>query len=169
MVQEGTHNPNVTLKGYPKKSWGLFGQKAHKTQLITLFLPKRGCLSLTLTSHGQTYNPKGKPNCRPNEALRFSWDGSMHSTHNTAKFPDWLNSQNQVFSLVKIMSSLSWSLCNFSQPDFHHVCPSHIYICHTSHICGRIFKQTTLKVQYNKKKNTIPKSKYSFRNCVTTQ
>ena len=21
MVQEGTHNPNVTLKGYPKKFW----------------------------------------------------------------------------------------------------------------------------------------------------
>ena len=36
MVQERSHNPNVTLKGYPKKFWGLFGQKAHKTQLITL-------------------------------------------------------------------------------------------------------------------------------------
>ena len=31
MVQEGTHNLNVTLKGYPKKFWGLLGQKAHKT------------------------------------------------------------------------------------------------------------------------------------------
>ena len=48
MVQEGSHNPNVTLKGYPKKFWGLFGQKAHKTQQITLrtqkltlFHPKR--------------------------------------------------------------------------------------------------------------------------------
>ena len=36
MVQEGAHNPNVTLKGYPKKFWGLFGWKAHKTQQITL-------------------------------------------------------------------------------------------------------------------------------------
>ena len=41
IVQEGTHYPNVTLKGYPKKFWGLFGWKAHKTQQITLFHPKR--------------------------------------------------------------------------------------------------------------------------------
>ena len=27
MVQVGTHNPNVTFKGYPKKFKGLFGQK----------------------------------------------------------------------------------------------------------------------------------------------
>ena len=36
MVQEGAHNPNLTLKGNPKKFWGLFDQKAHKTQQITL-------------------------------------------------------------------------------------------------------------------------------------
>ena len=36
MVQKGSHNPNVTLKDYPRKFWGLFGQKAHKTQQITL-------------------------------------------------------------------------------------------------------------------------------------
>ena len=41
MVQEGTHNLNVTLKGYPMKFWGLFGQKAHTAQQITLFHPKR--------------------------------------------------------------------------------------------------------------------------------
>ena len=41
MVQEGTHILNVTLKGYPMKFWGLFGQKAHTTQQITLFHPKR--------------------------------------------------------------------------------------------------------------------------------
>ena len=48
MVQEGAHNTNVTLKSYPKKFWGLFGQKAHKTQQIalktqqiTLFHPKK--------------------------------------------------------------------------------------------------------------------------------
>ena len=64
MVQEGSHNPNVTLKGCPKKLWGLFGQKAHrtqqitlKTQQITLFPPKEG-LSLTLTYQGLTYNTK---------------------------------------------------------------------------------------------------------------
>ena len=40
-VHEGTHNLNVTLKGYPKKFWGSFGQKAHKTQQITLFHPQQ--------------------------------------------------------------------------------------------------------------------------------
>ena len=38
---KGTHNLNVTLKGYPKIFWGLFGQKAHRTQQITLFHPQR--------------------------------------------------------------------------------------------------------------------------------
>ena len=37
MVQEGAHNLNVALKGYPRKFWGLFGQKSHQTQQITLF------------------------------------------------------------------------------------------------------------------------------------
>ena len=41
MAHKGTHNPNVTLKGFPKKFWGLFGQKAHKTQPITLSHSKR--------------------------------------------------------------------------------------------------------------------------------
>ena len=40
-VHEGTHNLNVTLKGYPRKFWGLFGQKDHKTQQITLLHPQR--------------------------------------------------------------------------------------------------------------------------------
>ena len=67
MVQEGSHNPNETLKGYTKKFWGLFGQKAHKTQQITLktqqitlFHPEKG-LSLTPTYQGQTYNSKCSP------------------------------------------------------------------------------------------------------------
>ena len=61
MLQEGPHNLNVTLKGYPKKFWSLFGQKPHKTQQITLFEPQKGGLSSTLMSQGQTYNPKCKP------------------------------------------------------------------------------------------------------------
>ena len=100
MVQEGTHNPNVTLKGYPKKFWGLFGQKVHKTQQITLFHPKRECLSLTLMIHRQTYSHKCKPKNLPNETLGFSWDGCIYTMYTPAKFHDWLNSQNQVFSLV---------------------------------------------------------------------
>ena len=51
MVQEGAHNPKVTLKGYTKKFLGLLCQKAHKTQQITrktqqitLFHPKKRCI-----------------------------------------------------------------------------------------------------------------------------
>ena len=51
MVQEGAHNPNETLKGYPKKFGDLFDQKAHKTQQITprtqqitLFHPEKRCI-----------------------------------------------------------------------------------------------------------------------------
>ena len=79
MVQEGTHNPNLTHKGYPKKFWGMFGQKAHKTQQITLPQPPKGALSLTQTSHGQTYNPQFKPKWLLNETMGFGWDG--HGQH----------------------------------------------------------------------------------------
>ena len=51
MVQGGMPNLNPTLKGYPKTFCGLFGQKAHKTQQITHFYPKRGGLSLTPIFH----------------------------------------------------------------------------------------------------------------------
>ena len=56
IVQEGTPNLNVTLRGNPKKFWGLFGQKAHKTHQVIPFHSKRGDLSLTLMVQGQTYN-----------------------------------------------------------------------------------------------------------------
>ena len=81
----------------------------------------------------------------------------MYSTCNTAKFPGWLNSQNQVFSLVETMSLISQSLSNFSQPGFHHTCLSHTYIympC-ISHFVE--VKHTILKVQYNKKRSTNSK------------
>ena len=94
MVHKGTHNLNVTLKCYPEKFWGLVSQKAHKTQQITLFHLQKGDLSLTLTIQGQIYNPKCKPKRLTNETLSFSWDGSAHSAHNTAKFSDWLIFQN---------------------------------------------------------------------------
>ena len=91
MVHEGTHNPNLTLKGYAKKFWGLFGRTAHKTQQIKLSQPPKGGLSLTLMIHRQTYNSKCKPKCLPNETLGYSWDGLMYSTRSTAEFPDWFN------------------------------------------------------------------------------
>ena len=43
------------------------GQKAHKTQQITLFHPTKGGLSLTLTIHRQTYNPNSNPSIYPME------------------------------------------------------------------------------------------------------
>ena len=97
MVHEGTHKPNLTLKGYPEKFWGLFGQKPHKTQQITLSHHQKEGLSITLTSHGQTYNPKCKPKCLPKETLGLSQDGHMYSTCSTAKFPGWFNSKIKFF------------------------------------------------------------------------
>ena len=74
MVYEGIYKPNVTVKGDPRKFWGLFGEKAHKTQQITLSQPQKGGLSLTLMSHRQAYNPKCKPKHLPDETMGFSWD-----------------------------------------------------------------------------------------------
>ena len=143
MAQERTHNLNLTLKGYPKKFWGLFGQKAHQRQQITLFHPPKEGLSLTPMSQAQTYNPKCKRKRLPSKTLRFSWDGSAHSAHNTANFPDWLVSQEWAFSLVTMLMSISQSLYNFSQQEFHHRHSSHIYIyiyicvSHISHFVGK--------------------------------
>ena len=58
----------------------------------------------------------------------------MHSAHSTANFSDWLIFHNRVFPLVMMLTSITQSLYDSSQPEFHHACPSHIYICHTSHI-----------------------------------
>ena len=46
MDQEGTHDPNVTLRGYPKKFWGLFGEVAHIAQencVIGQFVKMNSC------------------------------------------------------------------------------------------------------------------------------
>ena len=151
MVQEGTQN----------------------TTNHSISPPKRG-LSLTLTSHRQSYNPKCKPKQFTNEILSFCWDGSAHSAHNTENFSDWLIFQNQAFSLVTALMSISQSLYDFSQQDFSLQYPSHthtyiyIYVMHLT-FCWRIFKHTILKVQYNKKRNTKPRSMQSFRNCVATK
>ena len=87
MVHERADNPNLTLKDYPNKFWGLFGQKAHKTQQITLSQPKKRGLSLTIRIHRRTYNPKCKLEYLPNETLGLSWDGLMYNMCNTAKLP----------------------------------------------------------------------------------
>ena len=112
----------------------MFGQKAHKTQQITQFYPKRGGLSLTLTDQGLTYNPKCNPKQLPNETLRFNWDGSTHSTHNTAKFWDWSFSNQEQISLVETFSLISQSISVLSQQDFNHGHVSHIHMQQASHI-----------------------------------
>ena len=103
MVQKVTSNSNVTLKGYPKKFWGLVGQKAHKKHQMILFHPKRGGSSLSLMDQGQTYNPKCNPKQLPNQTLAFNCD----STHNTANFYDWSVSNQEQISLVETFSSIS--------------------------------------------------------------
>ena len=76
----------------------------------------------------------------------------MYHACNTVQFPDWLNSQNQVFSLVKTMSSISWSLHDLSQQDFNHTRSLHIYMSHTSQVCGRTLKHTLFEIVYEAKK-----------------
>ena len=52
---------------------------------------------------------------------------------NTTKFSDWLNSRNQVFSLVKMTLLITLSLYGLSLQDFNHMRTLHIYTCHASH------------------------------------
>ena len=127
MVQEGTHNLNVTVKGYPKKFCCLFGQKAHKTQQITLFHPKRRFI-LNLNKPQTDLQPKMQTQLITQWNSEFIWDGSAHSAHNTATISDWLIFQNGAFSLVMVLTLITQSLYDFSQPDCHHTHPSHTYI-----------------------------------------
>ena len=60
MVQEGAHNPNVTLNGYPKKFWVCLVRKLTKHNKSHYSTQRKG-LSLTLTYQGQTYNSKMSP------------------------------------------------------------------------------------------------------------
>ena len=94
MVQEGTHNPNVTLKGLPKEILGFVWSESSQNRTNHTISPQKGGLSLTLTIHGQTYSPKCKPKRLTNEILGFSWDGHMYIPCNTANFSDWLIVQN---------------------------------------------------------------------------
>ena len=85
----------------------MFGQKAQKTQQITLktqqitlFHPKREGLSLTLTYQGQTYNSKCNPLWLINETIGFSWDGkvTVHTTH-----------QNSLIGSIPKIEVFHWS------------------------------------------------------------
>ena len=56
-------------------------------------------------------------------------------THATQQnITDWLILQNQVFSLVVMLTLISQPLYNLSQQEFYHAYPLHIYTCLTSHI-----------------------------------
>ena len=81
---------------------------------VTEFQPKKDGLSLSLMDQGQTNNPKCKHNWLPNEILGLSWKGSYHSTHNRAKFSDWLIYQTCDFSLDKTLSLISQPIHGFS-------------------------------------------------------
>ena len=83
--------------------------------------------------HGQTYNPKYKPKCLPNETMGFSWDGHTYSMCNTAnsligsipkiEFFHWSRQYHQYLGPYTIS-------CN----QIFTMHASHIYICHISHI-----------------------------------
>ena len=153
----------------------MFGQKAHKTQQITLttqqftqFNPKRRFI-LNPNIPRTDLQLKMYPYRLPNETLGFSWDGLMYSTHITAKFPDWFNSRNRVFSLVKTMSSISRTLQHFSQQDLTmRNLNTYIHVTHLT-ICGTTLKHTLFEMVYEEEKEPQNKSMPIFRNCMATQ
>ena len=134
MVQEGTPNLHVTLKGYPNKFSGLLDKVANKTQQMIQFHPKRGGLSLTLMLQGQTYNPNCNPKQFLNETLGFGWDGCAHSADNTMKVSDWLIYKIRQFALVKTVSLITQPISAFSQQDFNHRHFLYIHIDQASQI-----------------------------------
>ena len=137
---------------------------------MTLFQPPKGGLSLDLMIKGQTYSPKCKPKWLANKILRFRWDVHVHSTCNTAKFSGLLIFQICVFSLVMILTFITPSLYDFSQPDFHRVHASHIYICCTSHILWKNLQAYNIEgIVQQEKEHKKPRSMPSFTNCVTTK
>ena len=92
----------------------------------------RDCTDSPLTM--ETYNHKCNPKQLPNETLGFNWDGSTHSTHNTAKFCDWSVSNQEQISLVKMFSLISQPISTLSQQDFNHGHISHIHSQQASQI-----------------------------------
>ena len=82
----------------------------------------------------------------------------MYSACNTAKSPDWFNSQNQLLSLIKTISLISRSLHNSSQQDLTTHDP-YTYI-HFTHLifCGRTLKCTLFEIVYEEKKEPQNKS-----------
>ena len=85
---------------------------AHKTHQMTLFHPIEGGLSLTLTDQGQTYNPKCDPSGYP---IKLWGLVGAHSTNYTEKSCDWSVSNQEQFSLVKTLLSISQPLSALSQ------------------------------------------------------
>ena len=82
----------------------------------------------------------------------------MYSEHNTAKFPDWFNSQNQVFLLVKTMSLISQFLVIYPNKILTTRAPyTYIHVTHLT-FCGRTLKHTLFEIVYEEKKEPQNKS-----------
>ena len=63
-----------------------------------------------------------------NKILGFTWQCSSYSTHNKAKFSDWLFSNQEQISFVKTFLVISQLISTFSQQDFNHTHLLHIHI-----------------------------------------
>ena len=103
---------------------------------------------------GHTYNLKHKPQWFKKETIGFNWDGRMYSMCNITKLPDWLDFLNQAFSLVMMLSSISWSLHDLSQQDFIHTYTLPIYTCHTPHILWKNPQVYTIQYSVQQGRNT---------------
>ena len=81
----------------------------------------------------------------------------MYSTHSITKIADWLMFLNQAFSLVTMLTSISWSLHDLSQQDFIHACTLPIYTCHTPHILWKNPQAYTIQYTVQQGRNTKTK------------
>ena len=80
--------------------------------------------------HGQTYKPKYKPKCLPNETMGFSWDGHTHAACATQ--------QNSLIGSIPKIEFFHWSR-QYHQLVPTQFLPTRILPCtppthHTSHI-----------------------------------
>ena len=103
---------------------------------------------------GQVYNSKQEPQWLNNKTLGFNWDGHMYTTCNITKIPGWLIFLNHSFSLVTILTSISWSLPDLSQQNFIHACTLPIYTCHTPHILWKNPQAYTIQYSVQQGRNT---------------
>ena len=61
--------------------------------------------------------------------------------------------------MVTTLTLISQCLCNFSQPDCHHMCPTHIYICHVSHSLWKNLQVYIIEGTVQQERDTNSKEK----------